>query len=594
MKSPKDMRIIQIDVTNACIHRCSNCTRFCGHHKTPFYMSFETFKKAVDSLDGYVGTIGIMGGEPTLHPKFERMAEYLAQKRPPLLSKTMIHPQLHFMDAVHDVEMEHTFAHPCLGSVRQTVNGPGLWSSIGENYKKYYETIQDTMQYQALNDHINTMYHQPALVTRRALQIPDDEWFAIRDNCWVQNIWSASVTPKGAFFCEVAAALDMLFDGPGGWKIEPGWWKKTPEEFGEQLHWCELCGLACDTFMRDANEEIYDVSPDMYQKLVEIGSPLAGTGRINILDIKNGKMPEENKAASRRFSESMPYTESSSARYNEGKTNLMYKKFAGIIVCPDISLVSPAVENLRQFSEAYVYAPERLIDEIKRQTPDNTCVKYYKDNAYTLGYVLYEALKEMDYNRYALVLSGNITLNHLLIRMEKLVLNPGTLLYSSFREELQDDYFQVGPGSEAALLNGIAHSIQNIGWDTVLQVQNLDELVKLWYPEKLLKFSPESEHLTASSNIVDGTRYAVYGAGRTLQEAIQKIENGNAHVTAIIDSSKKKIGTEICGFTIQSPQYLVEHRDQFDKIMISVNLYYREIKERILHMGFSEAELAWV
>ena len=61
MKSPQDMRIIQIDVTNACIHQCSNCTRFCGHHKKPFFMDVETFKKAVDSMEGYVGTVSMMG-----------------------------------------------------------------------------------------------------------------------------------------------------------------------------------------------------------------------------------------------------------------------------------------------------------------------------------------------------------------------------------------------------------------------------------------------------------------------------------------------------------------------------------------------------
>ena len=63
--------------------------------------------------------------------------------------------------------------------------------------------------------------------------MPDEVWLPLRDKCWVQNEWSASITPKGAFFCEIAAALDMLFDGPGGWKIEPGWWRRTPEEFGD-------------------------------------------------------------------------------------------------------------------------------------------------------------------------------------------------------------------------------------------------------------------------------------------------------------------------------------------------------------------------
>ena len=77
MRSPSEMRIIEIDITNACIHQCSNCTRFCGHHKTPYFMEWEMFKKSVDSLLEYGRCIGMMGGEPTLHPQFERFARYV-------------------------------------------------------------------------------------------------------------------------------------------------------------------------------------------------------------------------------------------------------------------------------------------------------------------------------------------------------------------------------------------------------------------------------------------------------------------------------------------------------------------------------------
>lgn len=594
MKSPKDMRIIQIDVTNACIHHCSNCTRFCGLHKKPFFMDFETFKRAVDSLEGYVGTIGIMGGEPTLNPDFTRMAEYLASKRPAKHTEDMLRPQRHFMDAIHDLELEHTFLHPCPGGMRQTVNGPGLWSAIGENYKRYYETIQDTIQYQALNDHSNAMYHQPALISRKALGISDKEWFKIRDNCWVQNLWSATVTPKGAFFCEVAGALDMLFNGPGGWKIEQGWWEKKPEEFGEQLQWCELCGLACDTFMRDANEGIYDVSLDIYERLEKIGSPLAGTDHINKLYIKDGKIPEENKKASKRFSSSMPYTESYSARFNENKTNLTYKELVGIIICPKEQAIYAALESLDAFSEAYIYARDDIIRKIKESYLGNTCVRYYDSQKKKLGYVIYEALKKGDYNRYAVVLKGEIKAVNALNRIEKLVLNPGTLLYSELQEEREDDYFQGKTGSGAALFNGTAHSIRDAGWDAILQIQNLDEIVSLWQTGKVFAFAPETERKAPSVEIIKGKRYAIYGAGGTLHAAIEKVKNEGAEVAAIIDSSEAKIGTCAYGFEIQRPEYLMEHREAFDKVLISSTLYYREIKDRILQMRYQETDIAWI
>ena len=109
MKSPQDMRIIQIDITNACIHKCSNCTRFCGHHKKPFFMNWETFEKAVSSLKGYQGTIGIMGGEPTLHPEFERFVRYI--KEHPYFPKgenLLVSPTKEFMNVLGRMEQRDT------------------------------------------------------------------------------------------------------------------------------------------------------------------------------------------------------------------------------------------------------------------------------------------------------------------------------------------------------------------------------------------------------------------------------------------------------------------------------------------------------
>lgn len=277
MRSPSDMRTIQIEITNACTHQCSNCTRFCGHHQKPFFMSMETFQKAVDSLEGFEKCIGMMGGEPTLHPNFAQMAKYLAQKHP---SKHKLQdarkPIVDFARYIYDKNyiLDESLNHRC---------GPGLWTSMVTPYYKHYELIQDIFSFQNINDHQNESLHQPLLVSRKDLGIPDEEWYPLRDKCWIQNTWSASISPKGAFFCEIAAALDMLFDGPGGWKIEPGWWKRTPEEFGDQLHWCEICGGALFQKGRLSYEEIDDVSPTLYDMLKKYHSPKLAKGQIHIL-----------------------------------------------------------------------------------------------------------------------------------------------------------------------------------------------------------------------------------------------------------------------------------------------------------------------
>ena len=275
MRSPKDMTIIEIDITNACIHMCSNCTRFCGHHKKNFFMSFEQFKEAVDSLKEYGGMVGIIGGEPTLHPEFEKFVEYLHKsrigERVVPVARAPIPSMKNFI--ANNLECDAD-------------NKVVLCSSLNKTYYKHFETIMDTFQRQIVNDHDNKSKHQALLMPRKYLGISDEEWIKKRDCCWVQNQWSATITPKGAFFCEVAGSFDMLFDGPGGWKVEPNWWKRTPEEFKDQLHWCEMCSGCLDVPQRISNDERDDITPQMYERLKAIGSPKVAKNKIVIHDPK--------------------------------------------------------------------------------------------------------------------------------------------------------------------------------------------------------------------------------------------------------------------------------------------------------------------
>jgi hypothetical protein len=233
-------------------------------------MGFETFKRAVDSLEGHIGMIGLMGGEPTLHPEFERFVEYLDSRLPTEQKGRLgefVYPQRNFMLARDFVDNERSIIHNYATGPRDVICGVGLFSSMNQSFKKHYELIQERIAYQCLNDHNKAMYHQPAMITRKELGIDDKTFKGLKDKCWVQQLWSSSITPKGAFFCEIAGAMDMLLDGPGGWPIEKGWWKKEEKDFGAQLDWCELCGIALETFSRDAREGIDDVSPFWAEKL---------------------------------------------------------------------------------------------------------------------------------------------------------------------------------------------------------------------------------------------------------------------------------------------------------------------------------------
>jgi len=80
MKAIRDMWLIQIEITNTCFLECANCPPFIGHHKKTYFMDLETIKKAIDSLEGFRGGIGIMRRESTLHPKFAEICKLLQKK----------------------------------------------------------------------------------------------------------------------------------------------------------------------------------------------------------------------------------------------------------------------------------------------------------------------------------------------------------------------------------------------------------------------------------------------------------------------------------------------------------------------------------
>ncbi len=133
MKSPAEHNTIQIELTSACVLRCSNCTRFCGTHQVPFFIEEGLFRQAIDSLVDYSvqphALVGFMGGEPMLHPKFADFCRY-AQTRIP----------------------------------REKL---GLWSTFPDspNYRKHAQLICDTFGNILLNDHSrDDILHAPVLM----------------------------------------------------------------------------------------------------------------------------------------------------------------------------------------------------------------------------------------------------------------------------------------------------------------------------------------------------------------------------------------------------------------------------------------------
>lgn len=481
MKSPKDHWIIQIEITNTCVHTCSNCTRFCGHHKKPFFMDFQTFKRAVDSLEGRTGMIGIMGGEPTLHPEFERFSEYLISRMPKknrANNYEFIYPQKQFMKARLLNETSKFFLYNYSTGPRKIICGAGLWSSMNLSYKKHFEFIQDCFPYQAINDHVTEQYHQPILVTRKELGISDEKFKELRDNCWIQQRWSSSITPKGAFFCEVAASLDMLLDGPGGWPIEKGWWRREENDFGDQVQWCELCGIALNdyTFSRDAREGIDDVSPVWAEKLKVLNTPKLSKGLVNNLVIKNGSIIEECKAHGEPFDNTsgVPYVKNLEDRFTKDKSIL----FPGGFEC--VYILEQNQSNK---------------DEVGENGPEIFDRYFTIDVSQGFGQAFNRILRDADPDKYLVVLSGDVLLNgEGFNELKNCVINPGTLHYINFTEEHGPcgKFFagsHNGKTGYVALLHKNALSLRRAGFDRIAAMRNFQEVVNIWEQSKIVPFT---------------------------------------------------------------------------------------------------------
>jgi hypothetical protein len=259
MIPPREQWCIQIDVTNACPRACSNCTRLAAHARAPFFMTVDGFARAVEAVRDFPAEsppdahgrrklIGLIGGEPLVHPQFAELCRIMAG------------------------------AIPARGR-------RGLWTGLRWAGHAHRAIVRRTFGYVNQNLHTSPCVHQPVLVAiRDVIRQPSRMWELI-DACELQRKWSSAITPKGFFFCEVAAAMDLVFEGPGGLAIEPGCWRHDLARCQEQIErWCPQCGVCLPLAGRRDSEGVDDISRSNLDALRELGSPRVKRGDYVLFD----------------------------------------------------------------------------------------------------------------------------------------------------------------------------------------------------------------------------------------------------------------------------------------------------------------------
>jgi hypothetical protein len=281
MIAPKDQWCIHVEVTNACGQRCANCTRLVAHVREPFFVSIEEFRRAVTVLAPFVvqppdrqgrkRTIGMMGGEPLLHPQFPELVDVFCEVVPDVTCRGLWTgldwPRTRHADAVRKL----LGPEPSMDLTPRRRAGFINWNRHGDAPGE------------------SPSYHQSPLVAVRDV-VPDPaERQRLIDQCWMQEEWSSCITPQGFFFCEIAAAMAGVFDGPRGLDVLPGCWSHPLSRYTDQQSYCERCGFCL--YDRDRGEVVVpdlphrldadrvdDVSRSNLADLARLGSPriLAG------------------------------------------------------------------------------------------------------------------------------------------------------------------------------------------------------------------------------------------------------------------------------------------------------------------------------
>lgn len=241
--------VLQVKVTSFCDLDCKNCSVGVGlakKLKRQFLMKPEQFRTALRSLKGYKGVIGMFGGNPCLHPRFEELCDI-------------------FCEEVPDKAQRGLWSNNLLGHgkrCRATFHGPHSNINVHESRKAWDELEQEWPEATRLRAGLTApSMHGPVLGAMADLGIPPAEMWEKVAGCYVNQTWSAEITvvdgALSAYFCEIAATMaELTGDSSEGVDVVPGWWQRPMAAFAHQVSaYCTKCLVPLNPRKVDAKDK---------------------------------------------------------------------------------------------------------------------------------------------------------------------------------------------------------------------------------------------------------------------------------------------------------------------------------------------------
>ena len=206
---------VNIVVTNICNLSCAGCHQHCG--KIPkeklFFIELDELKEVIDKLIGKDkfstrSTIGIFGGEPTLHPKYDQIINLL-----------------------------YTYD----GKVNFCVFSNGRDLNKTKNKNNVFFRID-------LKNNQETIFESTLIASKDYFPDKSKDWFfdnLVVKNCYMYNNCGSCIYNKMAYTCEAMASIDFLQNKKRGWNFVNGEdpFVRTIDEIKKQANnFCYRCG----------------------------------------------------------------------------------------------------------------------------------------------------------------------------------------------------------------------------------------------------------------------------------------------------------------------------------------------------------------
>jgi hypothetical protein len=309
--------VIQIHVTRACDKACFGCTQGSNLGGKTHFMSPAQFEQALQSLEGWWGVVGVFGGNPALHPKFETLCDLLCKYFPreqrglwcnhpagkaaamrrtfdPAVSNLNVHLD---RDAYEEFKAGWPECRP-VGLTDDSRHSPPF-VALKDVLRRQCPLCQGTL-WAAVNLQDGTARIPCRQCDGRGFIYDEERAWELISNCDINQHWSAMIGVfRGelrAWFCEVAGAQSMLHqdepnypdtgigplvtytrlggDTPGPYR----WWELPMRAFSEQVRkHCHSCGIPLRGYGQLAQAD--DTDPNVHEQVSDTHHAIYKTKR---------------------------------------------------------------------------------------------------------------------------------------------------------------------------------------------------------------------------------------------------------------------------------------------------------------------------